>query len=295
MGGHGWGSVDDRELRESVAVALNLGVQLFDTADIYGLGASESLLGQALQGRRQKAFIATKFGVRHEAGKTSYDSSPAWIRTAAEGSLRRLQTDRIDLYQMHYWDGRTPLDDIAMELESLRSEGKILSYGVTNSDPRVPSLKRLSAYSYQYSLVHRIHEDLIGEVQKTRTDMVFMSWGSLGQGILSGAYDSLDRLGTADRRRRAEYSSFHGDRFIAVQNLLQELKIIAHDQRIPTLSQLALRWIVDHFPGSLPLVGIKRPSQIVDAAGILQFKLDSSTHDRIDYLTRQFKFSSSDK
>lgn len=291
MGGHGWGRVHDEELRAAVATALDLGVCLFDTSDVYGLGASETLLGESLQGRRDQAVIATKFGVRRENGVTFHDTTPAWITKAAEASLRRLNTDRIDLYQMHYWDGVTPLDEVTAALESLRTAGKIRAYGVTNHDPRISHPGRLTAYSYHYSLVHREHEDLILGVQQ-QSDLLFISWGSLGQGVLSGAYRSLDQLQPGDRRHREVYDNFHGEKFAAIQVVVEELKSIAAANGIPSVSQLALRWIVDRIPRAMPLVGIKRPAQITDAAGILQFKLDAPTCAHIERITRRFKSSS---
>jgi len=296
MGGHGWGRVNDEELQAAVATALDLGVRLFDTSDIYGLGASETLLGRALRGRRDQSIIATKFGVRYENGRTFHDTSPAWITTAAESSLRRLEVDCIDLYQMHYWDGITPLEQMIATLESLRAAGKIRAYGVTNYDPQLPKtggmVGQLASFSYHYSLVHRQHEDHILAVQQ-QSDLLFISWGSLGQGVLSGNYRSLAQLDPTDRRHREVYENFHGEKFAAIQVVLADLKSIAADRGIPSLSQLALRWIVDQVPRAMPLVGIKRRAQIIDAAGILQFKLDSATCARIERATRQFKHSQS--
>lgn len=296
MGGFGWGQVNDDELHEAVAVALDLGIQLFDTSDIYGLGASEQLLGKAIQGRRQKAIISTKFGVRNQNGRTYYDTSPAWIREAAEGSLRRLAVDCIDLYQMHYWDGVTPIEQIFEALESLRSAGKVRNYGVTNFDPLVlteaASINHLSSFSFHYSLVHREHEDLILTVQR-QTGAFFMSWGSLGQGILSGKYQNLEQLATGDRRRGEAYKNFHGEKFVAIQLVLQQLQEISTEAGISGISQLALRWIIDRLPNALPLVGIKRPSQIIDASEALHFKLDPDILAKIDLATAQFKLSAS--
>ena len=292
MGGHGWGRVNDVELREAVATALDLGVRLFDTSDVYGLGASETLLGEALRGKRDQALIATKFGVRYEKGRTFHDTSPTWITAAAEASLRRLGVDCIDLYQMHYWDGATPFVQILEALEALRHAGKIRAYGVTNFDPRMQVTgsvtSRLASFSYHYSLVHREHEDLITSVQ-TQSGPFFMSWGSLGQGILSGEYRSLDQLAPTDRRRREVYDNFHGEKFAAIQSVLAQLREIAMEAGIPRVSQLALRWIVDKFPRALPLVGIKRPAQIIDAAGMLHFSLDPAVLARIELATSQFK------
>ncbi len=293
MGGHGWGRVNDDELRQAVATALDVGVRLFDTSDIYGLGASETLLGEALRGKRDQAIVATKFGVRHENGRTFHDNSPAWITKAAEDSLRRLGIECIDLYQMHYWDGVTPPGLIMATLESLREAGKIRAYGITNYDPRTQELSgsggHLASYSYQYSLVHREYEDLITAVQQQQPQLLFLSWGSLGQGVLSGDYHSLAQLETSDRRRRDVYENFHGEKFAAIQTVLKELKEIAVEVGIPRLPQFALRWIVDKIPGAVPLVGIKRPEQIIDASRILHFKLDPATCAQIDRITTRFK------
>ena len=117
MGGHGWGIVQEQELIAAVNTALDLGVNFFDTADVYGLGQSELTLGRALKSRRDQAVIASKFGVRVENHVTFYDNSPQWIRKACEESLRRLNTDYIDLYQLHYRDGKT---DIRTVVETRR-------------------------------------------------------------------------------------------------------------------------------------------------------------------------------
>ena len=132
MGGYGWGIVQEQELVAAVHAALDCGVNFFDTADTYGLGQSELTLGRALGSRRSDAVIATKFGVRVDKTGTTYDNSPEWIRTACENSLRRLNTDYIDLYQVHYRDGQTDLGTVLDALEDLRSQGKIRYFGLSN-------------------------------------------------------------------------------------------------------------------------------------------------------------------
>jgi aryl-alcohol dehydrogenase-like predicted oxidoreductase len=290
MGGHGWGRVEESELVAAVHAALDLGVRLFDTSDIYGLGASETILGRALAGRRSQAVISTKFGVRREAGRTFHDTSAAWMRSAVDGSLARLGTDCIDLYQMHYWDRVTPLDSVIETLESLVTKGKIRAFGITNHDPRDSRLREragsLSSFSFQYSLVDRDRERDILAVQESGAQ-VFMSWGSLGQGVLSGKYSSLAQLDSSDRRQRKDYPNFHGDRFGAILRMLDGLKAIAEEAGARSTSQVALRWVVDRIPRALPLVGIKRPEQIADAAGILHFKLEPETLRRLDILSAQ--------
>lgn len=294
MGGHGWGAVDDSQLRRAVGTALELGVRFFDTADIYGFGASERILGEALAGHREQAIIATKFGVRRNNGQSFLDTSVGWIRAALDGSLQRLGVDCIDLYQMHYWDGTTPMDDIVETLESLMKFGKIRAYGVTNHDPLDPGFRhhgsRLASFSYHFSLVHREYEARILAIQR-QTDLVFTSWGSLGQGVLSGKYHSLDQLNPEDRRLRPIYANFHGDQFVAIQRLLQGMRVIAREAGDRTLTQLALRWIIDYVPRSMPLVGIKKPEQIIEAAAVLRFKLEPFLCARLDTLTKEFGVS----
>lgn len=292
MGRHGWGAVAEEDLLQAVEAALARGIRFFDTADVYGLGTSEEILGRALRGRRERAIIATKFGVRVEGGRTFYDTSPAWIRQAVENSLRRLGTDYIDLYQMHYWDHQTPLAETVAVLESLITKGKIRAYGVTNQDPLDPALQGRGSpvpvsYSYQYSLVDRAREAHVLAAQAA-TSLVFLSWGSLGQGILSGKYRDLDALEATDRRRRAVYANFHGTRFEAIQRLLVQLEVVRQTVGGGSLAQVALRWIIDRIPRAIPLVGIKRPEQIIDAAGALEFKLEAGILDELDRLTASF-------
>ena len=141
MGGYGWGQVEEHELVDAVNAALDQGINFFDTADTYGLGQSEKTLGKALGNRRKDAVIATKFGVRVENGRTFYDNSPQWIKEACESSLKRLSTDYIDLYQVHYRDGVTPIGEVLQALEQLRSQGKIRYFGLSNLRSRdIPEL-----------------------------------------------------------------------------------------------------------------------------------------------------------
>ena len=127
MGGHAWGTVNDKDLLDAIDAAIENGINFFDTADIYGLGHAEELLGKALTGRREKVVIATKFGVRfkNDGSGCYYDNSPKWIREAVYGSLKRLGTNYIDIYQLHWRDGITPIADVIEELEKLKKEGLI--------------------------------------------------------------------------------------------------------------------------------------------------------------------------
>lgn len=288
MGGHAWGSTDETELITAVHRALDLGINLFDTADIYGLGMSERILGSALRGEAQNAIVATKFGVRRKNGKTYYDNRPSWIRQALEESLQRLGLDRIDLYQVHYWDGSTPFEDIFGTLEILRQEGKISTYGVTNILPPEAIRKSfaVASFSEQFSLAHRTVEERIRHLLAT-TAMVFLSWGSLGQGVLSGKYGADVTFAKSDRRARNGYENFRG------ANLQHNLRVVSEMQRLAShregrsLPQIALRWILDFVPRSIALVGIKRPQQIEEAAGSLGWILDAKARRALDRVSKE--------
>lgn len=134
MGGYGWGQVNDKELVESIYTSIDSGINFFDTADVYGLGKAEMLLGKTLKKVRDKVVIATKFGVRRTSdnSKSYYDNSPTWIRQALEGSLERLGTDYIDIYQLHWRDGKTPISVVVEQLEKLKEKGLIRYYGLSN-------------------------------------------------------------------------------------------------------------------------------------------------------------------
>ena len=132
MGQYGWGDVQEKLLLDAVSEALERGINFFDTADTYGLGTSERTLAKALGARRSVVVIADKFGVRVENGRTFYDNSPEWIRKALEGSLERLSTDYIDLYQIHYRDQVTPISAVVETLEQMKEKGYIRYYGLSN-------------------------------------------------------------------------------------------------------------------------------------------------------------------
>tara|TARA_R110001606_G_scaffold391201_2_gene558848 strand:+ start:51652 stop:52578 length:927 start_codon:yes stop_codon:yes gene_type:complete len=274
LGGHGWGDTDERRLTAAIDAAFDAGVTFFDTADIYGLGRSEELLGDALQERRGEVTFATKFGVRRENDVTVYDNSSAWMRTSAEGSLKRLKTDRIDLYQLHYWDQQTPLADIVGGLQGLRDEGKIRAFGVTNLNPSEISrdpVEGLVSFSMEYNLTR---QDRTEEIRRSEAGgLTFLSWGSLAQGALSGKYAAGATFDPADRRSRGAYSAFHGEGVARREHAVSRLRAIAPNYPGRTLAQLAVRWILDSHPASVALVGMKSPGQVVDMSSAFDWSL----------------------
>lgn len=266
MGRYGWGNVQEQELIDAVHAALDNGITIFDTADTYGLGQSEITLGKALGERRKNVAIADKFGVRVGGGKTVYDNNPDYIRQALEASLMRLNTDYIDLYQVHYRDGVTPIAEVIGTLEELKKEGKIRYYGLSNIheedfDEVRPYTGQIVSVQDEYSLVCRKNEIDLCKL-RDEMDITPMTWGSLGQGILTGKYDRTVTFDMDDRRSRNVYVNFHGDKLLKNLDIVEAMKPIAEAHGKP-VSAVAIRFILDKLEDSVVLVGAKRPSQLV--------------------------------
>lgn len=286
LGGHGWGDTDEQRLRAAIDAAFDAGVTLFDTADVYGLGRSEALLGEALHTRRNEVVFATKFGVRRRGEVTVHDNSASWIQASIDGSLKRLQTDRIDLYQLHYWDQMTPLPDIVDTLQDLRRQGKIRSFGVTNLDPRDISpdpIDGLVSFSMEYNLTRLDRSAAIRAIEAA--GLTFLSWGSLAQGALSGKYSAETAFDPSDRRSRDAYSAFHGEGLARREQAVAMLRSIAPKYPGRTLAQLAVRWILDSHPTSVTLVGMKSPEQVHDMSGTFDWSLSAEDLARLSGLT----------
>lgn len=278
MGGYGWGNVQESELIRAVHVALEQGITFFDTADTYGLGQSEITLGKALGQHRREVAIASKFGVRVGGGKTVYDNSPQWIRDALEGSLRRLNTDYIDLYQVHYRDGVTPIEAVVDTLDELKRKGYIRYYGLSNIHQEdipelLPYVGKFISFQDEYSLACRKNEaDLFAAAKKL--EMNPMTWGSLGQGILTGKYtkDNVN-FGSDDRRSREIYVNFHGKQLEKNLEIVEVMKMTAAKYEKP-LAAVAIRYILDYLPESVVLCGAKRPEQVLGNAEGMDWKLE---------------------
>ena len=266
MGGYGWGDVQEKELIDAVHAAIDKGITIFDTADTYGLGQSEITLGKALGNRRKDVVIADKFGVRAGKGKTYYDNSPEYIRTSLEASLKRLGTDYIDLYQVHYRDSKTPLSLVIETMERLQEEGKIRYYGLSNIheadyEEVRPFIGKIVSVQDEYSLAYRKNEKDLKILSKEFQITPF-TWGSLGQGVLTGKYDKTAAFGSDDRRSRDIYVNFHGNKLLKNLEIVETMKPIAAKHNKP-VSAVAIRFILDWLKDSVVLVGAKRPSQIL--------------------------------
>lgn len=289
MGGYGWGEVHEEALIDSVHVALDQGINFFDTADVYGLGQSESTLGKALGKYRRDVVIATKFGVRVGKGETTYDNSPEWIREALSASLKRLRTSYIDLYQVHYRDGITPVHSVVETLEGLKQEGYIRYYGLSNIHREdildlVPYVGKFVSFQDEYSLACRKNEaDMIEIAEELQMSM--LTWGSLGQGILTGKYDKNTTFSSNDRRSRDIYVNFHGEKLIKNLEIVEVMKEIAVKYE-KSVSAVAIRYILDRLPDSVVLCGAKNPGQVMGNIESMGWKLDTEDMKKLDEISR---------
>lgn len=286
LGGYGWGKTDEANLIRSVLTALDCGVNFFDTADTYGLGTSERLLGKALGARRADVVIQDKFGVKAAAGQpTSYDNSRNYIIKACEASLKRLNTDYIDIYVIHYRDGKTPLGDVVETLEYLKQCGKIRYFGLSNiydeNDAELLEYKdKFVTFQDEYSLACRKNEK---EMFKLRDEygLTPLTWGSLGQGILSGKYNENNvNFSSDDRRSREIYVNFHGEKLKRNLKIVEILRKIADTHRVP-ISAVAVRFILDYITNCAVMVGIKTPEQIRQNINAMDWHLTKEEMDSL--------------
>jgi myo-inositol catabolism protein IolS len=284
MGGHGWGDVSENNLIKAVHTAIDQGVNFFDTADTYGLGKSEEVLGRAIKGNRDKVVLASKFGVRVENGKTFYDNSPAWIEKAVKGSLKRLGTDYIDLYQIHYRDNKTSINEVIYKLEDLKTKGYIRYYGLSNIHQEDKTelnshIGKFVSFQDEYSLACRKNEkDLLNLSSELKLSP--LTWGSLGQGILTGKYDSNVKFDSDDRRSRDIYINFHGEKLknnLEIVNVMRKVS----EQTGKSIPSIALRFILDYIPNSVVLAGIKNPNQLLSNLEAMEWNLSSEQIDEL--------------
>lgn len=289
MGQYGWGEVQERPLLDAVAAALDRGINFFDTADTYGLGTSEKTLAKALGSRRNEVVIADKFGVRVENGCTFYDNSPEWIEKALTGSLKRLETDYIDLYQIHYRDHMTPIGEVVETLERMKEKGYIRYYGLSNIHrDDLEELKiyngRFVSFQDEYSLACRKNEE---DILKTREQLSItpMTWGSLGQGILTGKYNKDTVFGKDDRRSRDIYVNFHGDKLLKNLQIVETMKPVG-EKYGKTPAAVAIRFILDYIPESVVLCGAKNPGQIFSNAEAADWKLEPADLEALEMISR---------
>ena len=277
---------DDAESIRTIHRALDLGVTLVDTAEIYGPYVNEELVGSAIKGRRDAVVLATKFGmVSHRGdGPGHLDSSPANIRIALEGSLRRLGTDHVDLYCQHRVDPDTPIEDTVGAVAELVAEGKVRHIGL--SEAWVETIRRahavhpITALQSEYSLFTRDQE---GEVLPLLRELGigFVAYSPLGRGMLTGTIRSLDEMDDTDFRKTNP--RFMGENFERNRLLVDEVEAIAVDLGC-TPGQVALAWLLAKGDDIAPIPGTKRVSRVEENVGADAITLSPEHIDRLDKL-----------
>jgi len=273
---HGWDKSDDQDFTRLVREALDGGINFFDTAEAYGNGHSEKLLGVALLGVRDKAVIASKFPF-HKA-------KPNQIRAALESSLRNLKTDYLDLYQQHWPPKSPPLDDSIAELEKLRDEGKIRAVGVSNwMEPEWEEFgepKRIESLQPCYSLLWRSIERTVLPICK-KHNIAVIPYSPLCQGVLAGRFRSLDSIPNDPRRQNRLLKE---DTFPQVQKVLEVLDQISLRESRP-ISAVALRWILDKEEIASVIVGVTSSQQLGENFKALGWKLDPHDKSALDEIS----------
>jgi aryl-alcohol dehydrogenase-like predicted oxidoreductase len=282
MGGSRWGKVDDRDSIAAVHQALDLGVNFFDTADVYGFGHSEEILSQALGSRRHQVVIATKFGVSWDKeGNTSRDCSPKRLVAALEGSLRRLKLDCIPLYQIHWPDWKTPIGAVMEALKECQRAGKIRYIGCANFSPDIireaQKTARLESLQMPYNILERdIEEEVLPFCRDE--EIAVLAYQPLAHGLLSGKYAYGARFGEDDFRSGDR--NFQGETFKRNLKLVERLKqVAARHGKSP--GQVAIRWILDNPAVTSAITGIRNPEQIAENVGAMDWRLSAEDSETI--------------
>ena len=276
---------DDAESIRTVRRAVDLGVTLIDTAEVYGPYVNEELLARALQGRRDQVVLATKFGLISHTGRNGLDSSPANIRIAVEGSLQRLGTDRIDLYYQHRLDRETPIEDTVGALAELVAAGKVRHIGL--SEVGVSTIRRahaahpITAVQSEYSLWTRDQENGILPLLR-ELGIGFVAYSPLGRGFLTGAIRSTEGLPDSDYRKTNP--RFFDENFQHNLKSADELRGISADVGA-TPAQVALAWLLAKGRDIVPIPGTKRVTRLEENVGADAVELTPDQLSRLDRLT----------
>lgn len=286
IGGWMWGGTDEDQAVATIRSALERGITTVDTAPIYGQGAAEERVGRAVaeHGHREELVIATKLGLEWDGeGNVRRNSSPDRIRQEIHDSLRRLRTEYVDLYQVHWPDLHTPFQETAETLEELRQAGKIRAIGVSNYSPRQMDAFRqaapLHACQPPYNLFEReIEDDVLPYCREN--DIAVLAYGALCRGMLSGKMTKNREFPEGDLRRQAD-PKFQGERFEHYLSAVDRLDELARERYDRRVIHLALRWILDRGV-EIALWGARRPDQLDPADEVSGWSLDDQAMAEVD-------------
>jgi len=276
FGGDMWGGSSEKECIDVVHKCADFGVNLIDTAAIYGFGRSEEIVGKAIRGMRDKFVIATKCGLKKEGNDIVKDLSPKFLREEIDNSLKRLAIECVDIYQCHWPDESTPIEDTLQELAKIKKEGKIRHIGVSNFGlellKKASDFMNIATLQNHYSLLERSLENGLMEFCKDR-GIAILSYGSLGGGILSGKYKSTQKFDKSDARSFF-YKFYDKKNFLLSQKIINKLHEISRRIKKP-VNQIALNWICSKEPVVAALVGCRNVEQLVSNVQSCTWQLNS--------------------
>jgi aryl-alcohol dehydrogenase-like predicted oxidoreductase len=280
-----YGPSNEKDSIATIHRALELGINMLDTADVYGPFTNEELVGRAIKGKRDRVIIATKFGnVRdpNDSTKRSINGRPEYVRQACEGSLKRLGVETIDLYYQHRVDRNTPIEDTVGAMAELVREGKVRYIGL--SEASVQTIRRahkvhpITAVQTEYSLWTRDPEE--GLIDALRLlDIGFVAYSPLGRGFLTGQIKRIDDLAQDDFRR--QNPRFQGENFQKNLELVSRVEEIAKEHKC-TPAQLALAWVLAQGDDIVPIPGTRHPERVQENVSALDIVLSENDLRRID-------------
>ena len=277
-----YGPADRDESIATIHRALDLGVTFLDTADVYGLGHNEELVGEAIRDRRDEVVLATKFSIVREGGQQRIDGRPDYVRQACDASLRRLGIDHIDLYYQHRVDTTVPIEDTVGAMAGLVTAGKVRHLGLSEASPtsieRAVAVHPIAALQSEWSLWTRdLEGDVLAVARKHGVGIVPFS--PLGRGFLTGAIKSPDDFGEDDFRRNNP--RFQGENFQANLRLVDEVTALASEKGC-TPGQLALAWVTAQGEDVVPIPGTKRRPYLEENVAAASIVLDADDLARLE-------------
>jgi aryl-alcohol dehydrogenase-like predicted oxidoreductase len=278
-----YGPGDEAESIATLRRALDLGVTFLDTADVYGLGRNEELVGKVIQGRRHEVVLATKFGIARDMNGNflGVDGRPEYVKQACEASLRRLGVEQIDLYYQHRVDPDTPIEETVGAMAELVQAGKVRYLGLSEAAPatirRASAAHPIAALQTEYSLWSREPEQEIIPICRALA-IGFVAYSPLGRGFLTGQIRRIEDLAPDDWRRTSP--RFQGENFQRNLDLVERIREMATQKRC-TPSQLALAWLLAQGDDIVPIPGTKRRPYLEENVGALGITLTQSDLDRI--------------
>jgi aryl-alcohol dehydrogenase-like predicted oxidoreductase len=276
-----YGPADENESINTIHLAIELGIFFLDTANVYGNGHNERLVGRAISDRRDKVILATKFGLKSDDGRLNISGRPEYVKACCDESLARLGTDHIDLYYQHRVDPAVPVEETVGAMARLVEEGKVRYLGLCEARPerirRAHATHPIAAVQSEFSLLYR---EEATEIRALTRDLgiAFVAYAPLGRSLLTGTIPDFANLSAGDTRAR--HPRFLPENFVRNRELVQRVEAIAEEKGC-TPAQLVLAWLLAQGPDVIPIPGTKQNSRLEENLGALKVQLSSADVDRI--------------